>query len=338
MTLIDARPTPLGLSRRQALKVFAATAALPLGVLGLRAIAPAPQFHTWNGEVLGAVSSLTLWHSNAGFARTTMLRMASEIGRLESIFSLYRPDSELRRLNTNGIVEGASRDLRVVMTGARFVGQATDGAFDPTVQPLWDVYARHFSSPVADPAGPSGYALETARGLVDYRDIDTDGGAVRFARPGMEATLNGIAQGYITDRIADLLQNEGFEHVVVELGEARVLGDHPEGRPWRVALRDRAGATDRMIDLSSGAVALHGGYGTVFDESGRNHHIFDPATGRSAQTMLDVAVVSDRATDADAIGVGIYVAGEERAAAILAQFPGTRAIITRLDGTTVTIG
>ncbi|MCW5713107.1 MAG: FAD:protein FMN transferase [Bauldia sp.] len=338
MTLVDARPTPLGLSRRQALKVVAATAALPLGVLGLRAIGPTPQFHTWNGEVLGAVSSLTLWHSNANFARTTMQRMASEIGRLERIFSLYRPDSELRRLNADGMLEGASRDLRLVLTSARFIGLATGGAFDPTVQPLWDVYARHFASPGADPAGPSGFALDAARSLVGYRDIDTDGGAIRFARQGMQATLNGIAQGYITDRIADLLRNEGFQHVVVELGEARVLGDHPEGRPWRVGLRDRAGATDRMVDLSNGAVALHGGYGTVFDESGRNHHIFDPVTGRSAQTMLDVAVVSGRATDADAIGVGIYVAGEERASAILAQFPGTRAIITRRDGTTVTIG
>jgi len=338
MTLVDARPTPLGFSRRQALKVVAATAALPLGVLGLRALAPTPQFHTWNGEVLGAVSSLTLWHGSPDVARTTMLRMVSEIGRLESIFSLYRPDSELRRLNANGLLEGASRDLRVVLTGARSVGEATGGAFDPTVQPLWDVYASHFASPSADPAGPSGFALDAARNLVGYRDIDTDGGVVRFARPGMQATLNGIAQGYITDRIADLLRNEGFEHVVVELGEARVLGEHPDGRPWRVGLRDRAGATDRTVDLSDGAVALHGGYGTVFDESGRNHHIFDPVTGRSARTMLDVAVVSARATDADAIGVGIYVAGEERAAAILARFPGTRAIVTRLDGSTVTIG
>ncbi|MGD9739264.1 MAG: hypothetical protein AB7U48_07700, partial [Bauldia sp.] len=95
MTLIDARPSPLGLSRRQALKVVAATAALPLGVLGLRAIGPKPQFHTWNGEVMGAVSSLTLWHSNPDFARTTMQRMVSEVGRLENVFSLYRPDSEL---------------------------------------------------------------------------------------------------------------------------------------------------------------------------------------------------------------------------------------------------
>ncbi|MGD9740783.1 MAG: FAD:protein FMN transferase, partial [Bauldia sp.] len=184
----------------------------------------------------------------------------------------------------------------------------------------------------------SGYALDAARALVNYRDIDIADGVVRFARPGMQATLNGIAQGYITDRIANLLQNEGFDHVVVELGETRVLGDHPDGRPWRVGLRDQHGATDRMIDLSNNAVALHGGYGTVFDDTGTNHHIFDPATGRSAHTMLDVAVIAEHAKDADAIGVGIYVAGEERAPTILAEFPGTKAIITRLDGTMIHLG
>jgi thiamine biosynthesis lipoprotein len=154
----------------------------------------------------------------------------------------------------------------------------------------------------------------------------------------MQATLNGIAQGYITDRIADLLRNEGFEHVVVELGESRVIGDHPDGRPWRIALRDQLGATDRMVELSNGSLAVHGGYGTTFDASGRNHHIFDPSTGRSAALVKEVVVFSPRAMDADGIGVALFVAGEERAANILANYPGVRALITRLDGSTVTLG
>ncbi|MCW5716460.1 MAG: FAD:protein FMN transferase [Bauldia sp.] len=339
MTLADVTPSPRrGMSRRQALKVVAATAAIPVAVTGWRLLGPAATFHTWEGEVLGAVSSLTLYHSNATYARRTIDRMIAEVRRLEAVFSLFRPTSELSRLNASGRIDGASRDLVTVMDAARAAGEVTGGAFDTTVQPLWDVYAAHFARPGADPAGPSAAVVEAARRLVGYRNIEIGSRSVAFAEPGMMATLNGIAQGYITDTVADILRNEGFNHVVVELGETRVVGDHPDGRPWRVGLRNQEGATDRMIDLADGSVALHGGYGTVFDPEGRNHHIFDPSTGLSAHRVADVVVLSPRAIVADAIGVGLYVTGEERAAAIIAAYPGTKATFTRTDGTRVSIG
>jgi hypothetical protein len=95
----------------------------------------------------------------------------------------------------------------------------------------------------------------------------------------MAITLNGIAQGYITDRIADLLRHEGFEQAVVDLGEWRALGSHPEGRPWRAATREGS------IALSDNALAVSSGAGTAFETSARFHHIFDPATGASASTL-----------------------------------------------------
>ncbi|MCC6735295.1 MAG: FAD:protein FMN transferase [Bauldia sp.] len=340
MTIADVTPAPRrsGFSRRQALKIVAATAAIPVAVTGWRLLGPAATFHTWEGEVLGAVSSLTLYHSNAAYAQRTIDRMIAEVRRLETVFSLFRPTSELSQLNTQGRIAGASRDLVTVMEAARSASDLTGGAFDTTVQPLWNVYSSHFAVPGADPAGPSPAAIDAARRLVGYRNIDIGSRSVAFAVPGMMATLNGIAQGYITDAIADILRNEGFTHVVVELGETRVVGEHPDGRPWRVGLRDQAGETNRMMDLSDGSVALHGGYGTVFDPEGRNHHIFDPATGRSADRYTDVVILSPRAIVADAIGVGLYVAGEEGAAAVVAAYPGTSAVFTRRDGSRVTIG
>jgi thiamine biosynthesis lipoprotein len=339
MTIADVSPVPRrGMSRRQALKVVAATAAIPVAVAGWRLLGPAATFHTWEGEVLGAVSSLTLYHSNASYAQRTIDRMIAEVRRMEGVFSLFRASSELSQLNATGRITGASRDLVTVMEAARSASDVTRGAFDTTVQPLWDVYAAHFAVPGADPAGPSPTAVDAARRLVGYRNIEIGSRSVAFTEPGMMATLNGIAQGYITDTIADILRNDGFDHVVVELGETRVVGEHPDGRPWRVGLRDQAGATDRMLDLADGSVALHGGYGTVFDPEGRNHHIFDPATGRSANAFRDVVVLSPRAIVADAIGVGLFVSGEERAAEILAAYPGTRATFTRPDGSRVTIG
>jgi len=335
MSAADIQVGPKGFSRRQALKIVAAAAAVPAAIGGIRLLAPAGQFHTWNGEALGAVSSMTIWHPNADFARRTMNRMLSEVARLDAVFSLFRSESELTRLNREGVVRNPSRDLVTVMEAGRAMGAASDGAFDPTVQRLWDLYARYFSVDYASPNGPPQAEIDSARTLVDYRRIDIGQSAIRFGTPGMSATLNGIAQGYITDRIADLLRNEGFEHVVVELGETRVLGGHPDGGPWRVALRDQNGATDRKMDLTDSALAVSGGYGTTFDPSGRNHHLFDPSTGRSADRLLDVVVSAPRAMDADALATALFVSGEARAPAILAQYPGASAMLTRPDGTAI---
>ena len=115
---------------------------------------------------------------------------------------------------------------------------ATGGTFDVTVQPLWDLYAGHFADPSADPAGPGQAALAAAIALVDWRAVEIDAGQIAYTRPGTAVTLNGVAQGYITDRIADLLRERGFDNVLVELGEIRAIGRHPDGTPWQAGITD----------------------------------------------------------------------------------------------------
>src|SRR4030095_9501245 len=71
------------------LRVVAAVAPLPPIIATVRATAPNARLHSWHGEVLGAVSELSLWHPDAAFARRTILRVRHEIERFERIFSLY---------------------------------------------------------------------------------------------------------------------------------------------------------------------------------------------------------------------------------------------------------
>jgi thiamine biosynthesis lipoprotein len=91
-----------------------------------------------------------------------------------------------------------------------------------------------------------------------------------------------------------------------------------------------------MVDLEDMALAVSGGYGTTFEASGCYHHIFDPRTGGSANTLVDVAVIGPRATTADGLATAICVAGEALAPTLLAAYPRTRATLTRLDGTSIT--
>jgi len=330
----DTRPT-----RRRVLRIVAAVAGLPLMIAGVRAAAPKGQLFTWQGEVLGAVSELALWHTDAAFARATILKVRLEIERLEKIFSLYRPESEIVRLNKDGKLTRPSPDLRALIEESQRLGELSAGAFDISVQPLWRLYEAHFWSHTDAGADIGTKARDLAHALVDFRQIDSGPAAIGFARAGMAITLNGIAQGYITDAIAGMLRNEGFESAVVDLGEFRTLGRRPDGRAFRIGIRDGR-TTDgvaRTVELEDMALAVSGGYGTTFEPTGRFHHIFDPHTGASANRLVDVAVIGPRATAADGLATAICVAGESRAPALLAAYPDMRAILTRLDGTSVTL-
>ena len=226
------------LTRRHGLKVIAGLVALPLGALALQKLAAHPQYHIWTGDSLGGPASLTLWHPNARFAEQTIARVRTEVERLEAVFSLFRADSEISRLNRDGGLDKPSPDLVAALVRSHEVAADSGGAFDPTVQPLWRLYESWFRRHPDAATGPAAAEVAAARALVDYRSIDIAGARIAFARSGMAITLNGIAQGYITDRVADLLRHEGFEHALVEVGETRALGGQPEGGAWTVALAD----------------------------------------------------------------------------------------------------
>src|SRR5262249_17971660 len=136
-------------TRRRALRIVAAAAGLPLMIAAVRAAAPKGQLHNWQGEVLGAWSELTLWHTDAAFAQRTILRVRQEIERFERIFSLYRRDSEIVRLNAAGRLANPPPELRALLGESQRLGELSSGAFDISVQPLWQLYEAHFWSHAA---------------------------------------------------------------------------------------------------------------------------------------------------------------------------------------------
>jgi thiamine biosynthesis lipoprotein len=321
------------------LRIVAAVAGLPLMITGVRATAAKAQEQRWAGEVLGAPSELALWHADPAFAQRTIFKARSEIARLERIFSLYRAESEISRLNQSGKLTNPSPELRELIDQSLRLSELSGGAFDISVQPLWQLYEAHFWSRTDAQSDISARARDVAHALVDFRRIDSGAAAIAFSRPHMAITLNSIAQGYITDAITDLLRNEGFESAVVDLGEFRTLGRHPDGRPFRLGIRNsaRSSTIDRTVELDNTALAVSGGYGTTFDSTGRFHHIFDPRTGASANSLSDVAVIGPSATIANGLATAICAGGETIAPALLAAYPNMRAILTRPNGASATL-
>lgn len=336
--------SPARWSRRRVLRLFAASGAGVLAALsgiGSRAVATERSVVRWNGQALGAEAEILVHHPDRDAALAAIESVRAEVTRLESVFSLARPDSALARLNAAGALDRPPEALRRLLETCREVHARTAGAFDPTVQPLWELYAGHFARPDAGAEGPSAEAIAQALQLVGLEKVESSARGLRFAVPGMALTLNGIAQGFLTDRAYAILEAGGLTHTLVDLGEYRALGTRPDGTSWGIGIADPGTPwrTIARIGLVPGrAVATSAGAGTPFDASLRHHHLFDPHSGRSAHGWASVSVVAPTATLADALSTALAVAPPPAAREILDRFPGTGALFYGVDGRITRMG
>ncbi len=331
-----------GLTRRRFIRISAAAAGTALLARSGGAGAPegdaVSRCCTWRGVALGADAMLQVHHPDLAVADRLIEQSLAEVARLEKIFSLYREDSALRRLNRDGRLDEPPLELLDLMGLAEGFSRLTGGAFDVTVQPLWDLYAAHFSRADADPSGPSQAALAAALERVGHDGIEVDTTRIAFTKPGMAVTLNGIAQGYITDRVVDLLRAAGLDCALVDMGESRAIGTRPGGDPWIVGLEDplHPGRIAERIAVVNQAVATSGGYGTQFDGQGRFNHIFDPRSGETSWRHLSVSVIAPSATTADALSTAFCLMPLDAARPVLAGL-GVEAHFVSRDGTRVSL-
>lgn len=251
----------------------------------------------WRGIAMGAEATITLAHRDA---RAIISRARAEIDRLEDIFSLYRANSVLSRLNAGGQLKAPPFELLECLGICGAVHRASGGVFDPTIGPLWQLYAQSYSAGHA----PKRTAIDATRRLVGWSGVSYDTGAVRFARPGMALTLNGVAQGYIADKVADMLRAQGLSNILVNTGELRALGGAADGAggAWPVSLKAGARILPDIYPLRDMALASSAPLGTVFDDDARVGHIIDPRNGRpTAAKWQLVSVAAPRAAVADAL-------------------------------------
>ena len=227
------------MTRRRMIGISAAAAGMALLPLqGRAAPESTPEAVTWRGEAMGAQAFLVIHHPDRAKAQRLAEATVAEVRRLERIFSLYRDDSDLTRLNRQRFLVAPPKELVELLRQSRAVWALTGGAFDPTVQPLWDAYRRHFSTPDASEAGPPAAALRECLARVGLDRVACSPDRIELSVPGSALTLNGIAQGYVTDKVVDLLKAGGIERSMVDMGESRAIGSAPGDRPWRIGISD----------------------------------------------------------------------------------------------------
>ncbi|WP_372840847.1 FAD:protein FMN transferase [Phaeovulum sp.] len=302
------------LPRRRFLQISAA--ALAGTATGVSAQAAAPV--QWRGVAMGAGATITLAHPDAEALIASAL---AEIARLERIFSLHDAASAVSRLNATGRLETPPFELLECFALCSAVHTASGGRFDPTVQPLWQLYAESAGQ------APAQAALAERLALVGWQAVRFDADAVHLPHPGMAITLNGVAQGYVADRVAALLRTKGLRDVLVNTGEFHALGVAPDGHDWRIALDDRSGIAPSPVSLRDGAMASSAPRGTTFDAAEQIGHILDPQSGLPARTPWQlISVTAPQAALADALSTAMCLMDRAEMTALLGQFPAARLV------------
>lgn len=319
-----------GYSRRRAIAIIAAAAGLPL----LTEANATTKVITWTGQALGAPATLILNHENQARATRLIEAVVAEVARLEGVFSLYRDDSALSELNKVRALVAPPQDLVALLGSCQEYWNMSGGVFDPTVQSLWSLYRDHFTRPNADPSGPSAAEVRDALDAVGFDAVEFNRDRVVLTRPKMAVTLNGVAQGYITDRIVELLRAAGVTSSLVDMGEDRAIGSRADGTPWRIGLAERQDdeSPDAVLEVTNKAVATSSRTGFYFDEAQHFGHILDPRTGRTAAMYRRVTVIADDATTADALSTAFSLMHETSIQSTLDRRADVLVDLVRADG------
>lgn len=242
----------------------------------------------------------------------------AEIQRLDDLLSTGKDTSEVAQINANG--GGVlSEDTDYLVKRALDIYQSTNGAFDISIYPvmqLWGFTTGNF-------AVPSESDLAAKLALVDAGKIilSEENGQASISLPeGMEIDLGGIAKGYTSGRVMDVMKSYGIKSAVINLGgNAHVLGNKTDGSQWKVGIQDPEDENGYLggVSVTDKAIITSGGYERYFvdeDTGVKYHHIIDPKTGYSANNgLISVTIVSADSTLADGLSTSLFVLGTEDA-------------------------
>ncbi|MBN9692836.1 MAG: FAD:protein FMN transferase [Verrucomicrobia bacterium] len=249
-----------------------------------------------------------------------------EIERLENLLSRYRPHTDIARINRGAAFAPVpiSPETFRLLERARKLTEFTEGAFDPTVGALLEVWG--FTSGAGRTPEPD--LLEAARTRIGWNQVELDDShsTVRFLQPGVSLDLGAIGKGYALDVAVERLREAGVKSALIHGGTSSMvaIGPRPDGSPWFVSVVNSP-ESSQTIPLQNESLSVSAPTGKWFrDEAGLlQGHVLDPVLGKPVAVSHPAAVVSPFATDSDALSTALLVRGPQFTGK-LAEWPKTR--------------
>lgn len=255
----------------------------------------------------------------------------NEVKRIENLISDWIPTTQISEINKNAGIQPIKVDEEVfdLVERAIKISKLTNGAFDISYASMDKIWK--FDGSMKEMPTPE--AIKKSVERIGYQNIilDKENKTIFLKLTGMKLGLGGIGQGYIADKVKELLQSKGCNSGLVNVsGDINTWGKQPNGELWTVGIvnpmnKNKVFAT---FPLDNSAVETSGSYEKFVSFNGiRYSHIIDPRTGYPATGIVSVSVFAKQTEIADALATGIFVLGVEVGLDLVNQLKGIECII-----------
>ena len=260
----------------------------------------------------------------------------AEVKRVENLISDWIPTTQISQVNQNAGIKAVKVDKEVyeLVERAIKVSQITSGAFDISYASMDKIWKFDGSMKVM----PTEEAIKKSVSKIGYKNIilDPKEQTIFLKNVGMKLGLGGIGQGYIADKVKELLFSKGCTSGIVNVsGDINAWGKQPDGKPWTVGIVNPLNKNKifTTFPLENNAVETSGSYEKYVVFNGiRYSHIIDPRTGYPAQGVVSVSVFAKQTEIADALATGIFVLGVDVGLDLVNQLKGIECIIVDNKG------
>jgi thiamine biosynthesis lipoprotein len=271
--------------------------------------------------LMGTIVNFVVISESEEQAKSAIHATVNEMRRLIQVYDYRSADSPLGQLNATGSTHQPPPELVATLRQALHFGSLSHGAFDITVKPMLDALRENRP------------ATQELADLVNYRLLSVTNDEIRLARPGMAVTLDGIAKGCIVDGAVAILNQLGFENVLVEAGGDMMAKSTQDGQTWKVGIAHPRKQNEFVatISIQNQAVATSGDYMNYFSSDHSSYHIIDPQSGRSPSQLASATVIAPSVAEADALSTTMMVMGLQDGLALIENLPNTSALLISKD-------
>jgi thiamine biosynthesis lipoprotein len=288
-------------------------------------------YQSEEGSVFG-----TIYHIKYQYNEDLHDSIMARLKAIDGSLSMFNPMSTVSCINRGESMKADSL-ITCVWDMSRTISQATDGAFDPTVAPLVNIWGFGFQKKQI----PDKAIIDSLRELVGWQRVSIQNGQFHKEDPRIVIDFSAVAKGFGVDHVASLFRNLGIQNFMVEIGgEIVAQGTNPKGEPWRIGISkpddDSTGTNNELqeiIEVHDGALATSGNYRNFYMEDGRKiAHTIDPKTGYPAQqSILSSTVKASSCAMADGYATAFMVMGMERSQEFLKTHPKLQAFFIYAD-------
>lgn len=261
-------------------------------------------FYEYDDLIFGSYIRIKVAANDSLRARQAVDKAMAALHHIDSIASIFNPQSELSQINKNKAGK-MSRDLKELIAKSIKVSENSNGAFDITIGPAmkkWGFYEENQISNIKN---------QKLEEIIGYKKIRIKDDSI-FLRPGMMLDLGGIAVGYAVDEAGQILKANGINIGIVDAGGEIVCFGNKE---YKIGIRNpKTKGIIKTISLKDMAISTSGNYESFIEKDNRKYtHIINPKTGQAiadtSGSLASVTIIANTCTDADAYATAVFVLG-----------------------------